>query len=738
MTEPHATLRTLAELCGIATGYWDIGGTWRDTPDATHRYLLHAMRVIDRVAADDAALEHALQREREAPWRQALPPVRVLYEHEVSGIELTLPGDGLSQPLRWRIRCENGEALHGEATPADMQLAGEAGGGGGATYGELDGRALERRWLDLPALPLGYHALTVTGDAIASDGATAALIVAPRRCHDDAGTRTWGPAVQLYALRSRRNAGTGDFADLATVCRQFGELGAGLVGVNPLHALFPHDPEQASPYSPSSRIFLNPHYIALDQVPGYETLSAAERPDESQLDALRDATFIDWSAVEALRTPVLVALHERFARAPEPQRYAFERWREGAGEALARFALFEALRERNAASDTEATCAWWDWPDGLDDPESPAAQAAASALADRVDYHAWLQWLANDQLETAAAAGDAAGLAVGLYRDLAVGTAAGGSDAWAAQDSYLRSVGVGAPPDDFSTSGQNWGLPPLDPRALQRQGYAPFAEMLRANMHASGAIRIDHVMGLARLFWIPAGASSADGAYVRYPLDDMLAVLALESRRAGCTVIGEDLGTVPEGFRETLAEAGVLSYKLMYFEKDYDGDQRFLSPSDYAPASLVGANTHDLPTLAGWWALRDIALRDSLGLTPSDEMVAQQRSERQADKRRLLEALDRAGRLPEGVTVDGAAEAVMDDALVAAIHGFLASAPSRLLAVNLEDLVGEVEQMNLPGTDRDLYPNWRRRLPLMLETLPDASGVRASVAAVAAERPALS
>jgi len=734
-TDTDAALTALARACGIADHYWDARGERFHPSSDTLRHLLHAMRVLHSREADGEAIASALETERGAAWARTLPPVRVLRSGDPTGIELVVPDDALEQRWQWRLHAEHGEPLSAEFTPTELDLSTDEGGEPDTAHGHRQGVAVQRRWLALPEVAEGYHHLAISRTGHAPlPGTAARLIVAPHRCQDTHGPRAWGPATQLYALRSARNQGLGDFSDLASLCRHFATLDADLVGINPLHALFAHDPEQASPYSPSSRLFLNPQYIALDAVPGHATLEQTLREHEDERKACLGVDFIDWSRVAALSSSALEALHAHALATDDESLAAFADWRAAAGEPLERFALFEALRERNAASTTEPTSAWWDWPDGLDDPESPASARAAIERADRVTYHAWLQWLAATQLDAAAEAASQAGMRIGLYQDLAVGTAAGGSDAWAAQSAYLRGIGVGAPPDDFSASGQNWGLPPLDPRALREQGYEPFAQMLRANMRASGAVRIDHVMGLARLFWIPEGASPVEGAYVSYPLDDMLAVLALESRRAGCLVIGEDLGTVPEGFRERLAEAGVLSYKLMYFEKAYDGDQGFIAPSDYAANSLVGANTHDLPTLRGWWQERDLTLRDELGLMPSAEFVQAQRVERRADKRRLLDTMQHVGALPPGTSAAQADEIDMDDELVAAVHAFIARSPSHLLVANLEDMVGQVEQMNLPGTDRDVYPNWRRRLHVPIEAMAGHAGIDAVAAAIREQR----
>jgi len=738
MTDTDHTPSALIDLgvaCGIADHYWDARGERHRPPGATLRHLLHAMGVLERRDADEAAIAAALRAERDAPWQRTVAPVHVLPAGAPAGIGVVIATDALEQPLRWKLLDEDGGSREGDIVPAALQPAGERDGADAASHGSREGVAVERRRLELPSLAEGYHALTLSrADGTPLPRASARLIVAPVRCHDRPDLRTWGPATQLYALRSARNHGMGDFSDLAALCRQFAPLGAEVVGINPLHALFAHDPEQASPYSPSSRLFLNPQYIALDAVPGFDDLDPSLRASDDELRALRAAEFVDWTRVAALSSSTLEALHAHAFDTADPSLQTFARWRGDAGEPLERFALFEALRERNAASEHEPTCAWWDWPDGLDRPDSPACARAATELADRITHHAWLQWLAAGQLDAAATAARDAGMSVGLYQDLAVGTAAGGSDAWAAQSAYLRGVGVGAPPDDFSANGQGWGLPPLDPRALREQGYEPFAQMLRANMRAAGAIRIDHVMGLARLFWIPDGCSPTEGAYITYPLDDMLAVLALESRRARCLVIGEDLGTVPEGFRERLRDAGVLSYKLMYFEKDYEGDQGFVASRDYSAISLVGANTHDLPTLRGWWDGDDLTLRDELGLMPSPAFLDAQRDERRADKGRLLRTMNHVGALPAGTDPDRTDEVRMDEALVAAVHAFLAMSPSRVLVANLEDLVGQHEQMNLPGTDRDVYPNWRRRLPVDLEGIAASPGVVRTANAIGEHR----
>lgn len=324
------------------------------------------------------------------------------------------------------------------------------------------------------------------------------------------------------------------------------------------------------------------------------------------------------------------------------------------------------------------------------------------------------------------------GMAIGLYLDLAVSVDRSGSDAWSFPGCFAASASVGAPPDDFNLSGQDWGLPPLLPQALREHGHEPFVLALRANMRHAGALRIDHVMGLMRLYWVPRGAGARDGAYVHYPLDELLAIVKLESHRNRCIVVGEDLGTVPDAVREALATAGVLSYRLLYFQRDASGG--FLPPQDYPRDALVAIGTHDLPTLAGWWQGRDIVLREGLGLFPDEATRDRHRSERALDRMRLLDALARAGRLPADADIEALAQNPLSATLVEAIHGWLAACPSRLMMVQPEDWLGVVEQNNLPGTV-DEHPNWRRKLPLTVEALrADAAGAYLA-AVLARERP---
>ncbi len=589
-------------------------------------------------------------------------------------------------------------------------------------------------------MPLGYHRLAISATG-AGAGATAeiGLVIAPDSCHLPAalqpGARSWGLTAQLYGLRSERDWGIGDFSDLAALCREAGKLGAAAVGINPLHALFAAEPRHFSPYSPSSRVWLDYLYIDVTQVPGFAEDPAAQAlmPAEADLPA-RGAGLVDYAAVAALKRPVLEALFQRF-RARErggasPLGGAFRAFQQEGGEALAAFATFEALHEHFTRAG--GPFSWHAWPAEMRHPHSAAVAEFARAHAGRVEFFQFLQWQADHQLGAAAAAGRDSGLAIGLYRDLAVGVNPNGADAWADQNLVIPGMAIGAPPDVLSRAGQNWGLAPINPLALRRRGFAPVIAALRANMRHAGILRIDHVMSLQRLYWIPSGAPATAGAYVRYPLRDLLRLVALESRRQGCAVVGEDLGTVPEGFRETMQAACVLSYRVFVFERRGDGS--FIPPGEYPPLAAASAATHDLATLKGFWLGLDIAWRHRLGLYPNASAEAVEAAERRRDRHLLLEALAREGLLaPDrfGAFLSADGEPAYGPELGEAIHAYLARSRSRLMLVQIEDITGEGEQANLPGTT-EAHPNWRRRLPSPLEALlagPEMARVAALVTA---------
>jgi 4-alpha-glucanotransferase len=525
-----------------------------------------------------------------------------------------------------------------------------------------------------PGLPLGYHRLRH-----AADGRERLLIVSPGHCHLPPDLRTWGWAAQLYATRSRESWGIGDLADLRRLAEWSRRLGAGMCLLNPLHASVPDYP-QPSPYYPSSRCFRNPLYLRIEDVPGAANANLAALAAEGR--ALNRDRRIDRQAVWKLKKTALEHLWSRFsASGGDP---AFDAFRAEHGETLKDFATHCALTERFPGP-------WPEWPEEYRRPDSPAVDRFAAEHADRVGYHSWLQWLTESQLARA-------GAEIDLMQDLAVGVDPGGADAWLWQDTMALGMRVGAPPDDFNTKGQDWGLPPFDPWRLRLTGYDPWIRTVRFGLRAAGGIRVDHVMGLFRLWWIPMGSRPASGAYVRYRHWEMLDILALESHRAGAYIVGEDLGTVEDFVREELAERGVLSYRLLWFEPH--------RPPEFPPQALAAVTTHDLPTIAGIWTGADLAEQHALGLEPYEEGA-------RAIRQKLADW-------------SGSPDDAEPAEVVVNTHRLLAQAPSMILTATLDDAAVVEERPNIPGTI-DERPNWSIALPAPLEDL-EASPTAAAVA----------
>lgn len=513
--------------------------------------------------------------------------------------------------------------------------------------------------------------------------------------------RRWGLSVQLYALRTNRTWGIGDFSALGELMRGAAALGACAVGINPIHALFPSRPSHASPYSPSSRRFLNTLYIDVEAV---EEFAACERARsmveaagfQARLREVREGSRVHYRTVADLKYSVLSCLYDNFRTycletEASPRARAFREFQRREGPALRRFATFHALAGVRPEID------WRHWPQEYTDPDSRKVAGFAAEHAAAIEFHEYLQWQAALQLDEVNDAARDCGMSIGLYADLAVGADPTGAECWSGQAFLARGATIGAPPDALNLFGQNWGLPPPDPFALADAAYAPLAEIWRSNMRC-GALRIDHILGLMRLFWIPVGTSAAEGAYVRYPWRELLGLLAAQSLRNRCMVIGEDLGTVPEGLREAMRDTGLLSYRLLYFEQ-HDG--RFRAPRDYPADALVATGTHDLPSLAMWWNGQDIDLRERLGLWPNDAMREAEFDQRRHARAALIGALRQEG-LHDGE--------LPGHAPVEAIHAFLARTPCKLLMVQLEDVLDLAMQVNLPGTVEE-HPNWRQRLP---------------------------
>jgi len=565
------------------------------------------------------------------------------------------------------------------------------------------------------------------------------LIVSAPQCYEPppilAGRRLWGIAVQLYTMRSHDNWGIGDFGDLERLIRWAARCGAGFIGLNPLHALAPADPERSSPYSASSRHFLNVLYIAVPRVPEFRECTAvhsrmAEPLVVERLRELRAREWVDYCGVAELKFEILELLYRDFRvrhlQSGSDRAHKFRDFVAARGELLQMHARFDAL-DRYFRATKGAASGWLSWPEEFRDVRGGAAARFAAEHTAEVDFYVYLQWLAHEQLCAAQALTRDLGMAIGLYGDYAVGANPSGSETWADRGCYCMGAEIGAPPDPLALKGQGWGIPPQDPHRLQERRLQSFVPLIRNNMRYYGALRLDHVMALFRQWWVAAGFSPNDGAYVHYPLQQLLCVLALESSRRACLVVGEDLGVVPDEMRAAMPEFGLYHYKVLLFEK-LDG--RFRRPDEYARRALATPTTHDMPTLRSYWEGRDIDLRRRLNLYPSAEVERTITLERERDRALLLDALREQGLKPEhpATPQDG-----FTAALAHALHLYLARSAANLVALQLEDLLGETLPVNVPGTHRE-YPNWQRKLAVAIDDLPERADVAAHLAEVHAAR----
>ncbi|HEU4723214.1 MAG TPA: 4-alpha-glucanotransferase [Gemmatimonadaceae bacterium] len=692
-------LRRLAARLGIAESYLDQSGDeQRITTDETRERLLAAMGID---ASSEARAREALQHLRRKARRQWIAPVRVVRQtsRHLRRVRIRVPAWHVHE-VHWTLtlRTEDGIARSWH----------------GAVHGG-PGRQLP---LELPVSPpLGYHDLTIELEAEGRRRTgTQRLIVVPARCTPPEarmqGRRAFGITANLYTVRSERNWGAGDLADLSTLAEWTAQVGGAFVGVNPLHALR-NEGYDVSPYSPITRLFRNPLYIAVENVPelahdAWARAYVASAEVQSELAALRGAQMLDYGRVSALRAPILDSLHRTFAarerEGQTPRGRAYAQFVRREDPQLTQFATFMAISERHGP-DARA------WPAPLRDANGDAVAALREELAERVDHHRWLQFELDRQLGCVASDATRAGLALGVYQDLAVGSAPSGSDVWANPRLFVPQATVGAPPDMYSDEGQNWGLPAINPHVLRETRYDYWVRLLRAGFRHAGALRLDHALGLFRMFWVPLGASAREGTFVKSFSNDLFGILALESVRHGTLVVGEDLGTVPPEVPRVLAKWGVLGSKVLVFERDFHSG-RFRAAPDYPRLALATVNTHDLPPLVGWLEQRDIVLRSEVGDLTDPEQQRGMREGRYSDRWALIDMLIEAGLLPAS-----ARENVRSEQLIAALHAFVRQTPSALVGLALDDLAREHEPVNIPGIWQDKYPSWSRRMRETLETL---------------------
>jgi 4-alpha-glucanotransferase len=715
--ETAADLAALSRLCGITTEFRDNFGVRRRTYRATMQALLTAMGVP---CGTPGEVRDSLEHCRARLTNRLLPPVTVV-----------TPGGGHS--LLLNVWCP------GPEVPASLEMEGEL----------TEETGDKRRWLPSshqlslqgaqpsghgwrlqlslplpPDLAEGYYDLTFrVKSAGGEENGTTLLAVSPGQAWMppalSPGARLWGLNLPLYALRSRRNWGIGDFTDLRTATAWAGELGASFVGVNPLHAPQPGDNADPSPYSPTSRLFLNFLYVDLENVPELqdspEARSLLGGPDfQDEVARLQGAPLVAYPEIRRLKRRLLRILFAAFVERhglPEtpltPRGQDFAQFVAQGGENLRKFSLFQALTEHQGKKD------WHRWPENLQRPDTPTVAAFARDHTQEVVFYQYVQWLAAAQRQEVWQEAARAGLPFTLYQDLALGAAPGGAETWSYPGLFARGAAIGSPPDAFNLKGQNWNLPPLIPKNLEESGYRLFINTLRANLPPGGIIRVDHVMSLFRLFWIPEGLGSREGAYVRYPASELLGLLTLESQRRRTLVIGEDLGTVAPSIRRSLARARIFSYRVFYFERKGKGDNNFAAPEDYPRQAIACASTHDLPTLAGYWEGRDLDLRKRLNLYPSLRTAEQDVASRVQDRLLLVKALVQQGLLPPNYEPP---TDLCPEELRSAVLAYLGQSRAALVEVRLEDILGLTTQQNLPGTLKQ-HPNWRQKIIQYLEDL---------------------
>jgi 4-alpha-glucanotransferase len=697
-------LYQVADRAKISRRYINARGDETSVSDQT---IFRILTALGYDISDDARLlKSAEKKER----KEVLQPVLVTQnDGDPIEIELHLGVSARESEFCWQVETEQGQRFEGYVQ--SQIIRDERDDGGPLVF-------------QLPSLPWGYHSLSVTRKRRRSPYAMK-LIVTPSSCYKQeplkAGKKLWGVSVQLYTLRSHYNWGIGDFGDLKQLVTDVAVRGGDFIGLNPIHSLFPANPEGASPYSPSSRRWLNVLYIDVSAVPEFvlsvEAQQKVGRAEfQQQLKKVRESHWVNYSEVAKLKLSVLPLLFNEFKtrhlEQSSERALAFLSFVELGGESLLHQAAFDALHSVLHRED-DSIWGWPVFPDKYRHFDKDAVKTFIEEEWDTVQFYMYLQWLADGQVNEVQQLAQEKGMVMGLYRDLAVGVADSGAETWADRGNLMLDTSIGAPPDILGPLGQNWGLPPLNPEVLKATGYDAYIHLLQANMKHCGALRIDHVLGLLRLWLVPKGENAANGAYLYYPVEDMLAILALESHRNQCSVIGEDLGTVPVEIVDMLAKAGIHSYKVFFFETAEDGG--YFSPAHYSAQSMSVLCTHDMPTLRGFWNGDDLKLGSELGLYPDKEQLKLLFDSRLHSKQEILNSVSWHGFLPDEVGKD-VTVVPMDRKLSEALQLHLAAGASALLSVQLEDWLEMDQPVNIPGTV-DQYPNWRRKLSVDLDEM---------------------
>ncbi|MEP4889207.1 MAG: 4-alpha-glucanotransferase [Aliiglaciecola sp.] len=710
MTSP--LIDKLVDIKGVESNYIDAWGKPEIVNEQSKCKLLKAMGYqVD----DEELLINQVENEFQQVWMSPLNPVQVNRDSDELFITVRLPIELVNDDFVIAIDCEDKSRVEQKFVPIDGDLI-------NATI--IEDIEFQEYLIKINhSLPLGYHQLCLLAD----DGdqiAVMRMIMAPSACYHPQtileGDKVWGLSVQLYCLRSENNWGVGDFSDLAQLVESAAKNGAQFIGLNPIHALYPANPEACSPYGPSSRRWLNFIYLDVTAIDGYNSKDVQALVNDaefkSSLEHLRSVEYVDYEGVTRLKLQALELVFEnqnsQFLSKNTKQNKAFKKFIDDGGESLQMLATYDALQE-HLAIEGKPSWGWPVFPKEYADFQSPAVSKFVKKNKKRIKFYLFLQWQAALQLEAANQVAKQNSMSIGIYRDLAVGVSEGSAEIWGNKDLYCTDASVGAPPDVLGPLGQNWGLPPMDPEKLYHQQYQPIIDLFDSNMKSAGALRIDHVMALLRLWWVAKGDDAKEGGYVYYPVDDLLGILALESQRHKSLVIGEDLGTVPEEIRDKLAENGVYSYRVFFFEQAKDGG--FYSPSDYPIQSMSTLTTHDMPTLSGYWHCHDLELGKELGLYPTDEILSGLYASRHDNKQRILDSLHGHHSIPEWMDrkVD---QLGMSKELNYDMQIHMATGSSALLSLQLEDWLQMNKPVNIPGTFKE-YPNWKRKLNKDLEQI---------------------
>jgi len=727
-------IEQLATLVGVHPSYTGTLGQHVIANDPARRALLKAMGFN----LDDESLNNAITQLNQSKWLNILPAVHIeKIEDSTHSIKISLAKTEVML-LDWEITSEIENQLSNEPTTTlsgsinvnDLELIDKS---------YLKETLYCHYLLPLPMLNQGYYNLNISID---NQQTNCPLIFAPNKCYtsqEASKEKMWGYTAQLYSLRSNNNWGMGDFSDLFTLVEYSAKQQASTIGLNPLHPLYQQNPAHRSPYSPSSRSFLNPLYIDVSKVANFELCDVVQAKFNHQefqksLAEARENQWVDYPAVAKLKYEITELLFTDFCNHKEGvyklMSSQFEKFKLKHGDDLTNFATFYALNEHFGLTDN-AVYGWTDWPINFQDPASSEVQEFKQTHQIRIDYFCFLQWVAHEQLYEVTQTTKAKGMPVGLYLDLAVGCDGSGVDVWSDKQLYVAGASIGAPPDAMNPLGQNWGLTPINPVELQKQGYQPLVKALRSNMQYAGALRIDHILGLMRQYWVAPGMNADEGVYISFPFDDILQIIALESHRNKCIVIGEDLGNVPEGFSTTIQNAGLLSFKVMFFERWESG--LFKRPENFPVDSVVTVATHDTATLSGWWQGIDLQWRQQLDLYPNEAAGVADRSARSGERENLIAALDDLN------VIDMSKKPPlhppqMNTELSIAVQKFLAASPSHIQLIPIEDALEIPQQVNIPGTINE-HPNWLQKLPLLLENFWQVNSMNEIAKAMQTSRP---